>query len=277
MHSVSYYTQCDAYLNGWYKFVAEAGTRLLNHCPQYSFSNSDACSANFQGWLKGSLPEWYDGTVSRTIHFAIAGNCSIYQSQTWVRNCGGFYVYYFRHNNNIPCDYRYCGMDSMWYKTPSVQFNSLHATQILGETSSTTILKATPSIPSSDACKDYQVLSDPTRAHSYSQWYINKCDNHLYGWYRFKGQAGTRMQSSCSSQDGVQHRCGSMYQGWLLQPHPRPSDGEVFRMVCFSTYYSCICQYQKMIKIRNCGSFYVYWLDGTPACSLRYCGTKGKN
>ena len=30
-----------------------------------------------------------------------------------------------------------------------------------------------------------------------------------------------------------------------------------------------------MIKVKNCGSFYVYWLDGAPTCNLRYCGAKG--
>ena len=137
--------------------------------------------------------------------------------------------------------------------------------------------QATPTTQHYDACDHYQILTDPTRAHSYRDWYTNKCDNQLYGWYRFMGQAGNRMQYSCSSGVSGYYRCGSMYQGWLLQSHPSIHEGEVYRTVCFSRHSSCYCQYQKTIKVKNCGSFYVYWLDGTPTCSLRYCGAKGRN
>ena len=140
------------------------------------------------------------------------------------------------------------------------------------QNSSTAMLKPTPTVPNSDACKHYQILSEPTRAFSY-KGYTSKCDSHLYGWYRFMGQAGNRMQSSCSY--GPRSRCGSHYQGWLLESHPSVYEGEVSRTVCFTRQYSCYCRYRKTIKVKNCGSFYVYWLDGVPACNLRYCGAKG--
>jgi len=141
---------------------------------------------------------------------------------------------------------------------------------------STALLKPTPTVPKLDACEHYQVLSDPTRALSY-QSYTSKCDYHLYGWYRFMGQAGNRMQSRCPYAYGPRFRCGSYYQGWLLEAHPSAYEGEVSRTVCFTRTpynYNCQCDYKKMIKVKRCGSFYVYWLDGTPTCSARYCGAK---
>ena len=53
------------------------------------------------------------------------------------------------------------------------------------------------------------------------------------------------------------------------------STGAVPRTVCFSMYYSCYCSYTQSIYVKNCGNFYVYWLNSVPSCNLRYCGAKG--
>ena len=67
------------------------------------------------------------------------------------------------------------------------------------------------------------------------------------------------------------YRCGTYYPGWLNGGHPSVADGQVTRTVYFNNGY---CYgYSTSIKVRNCGSYYVYYLNGTPTCNLRYCGT----
>jgi len=194
-----------------------------------------------------------------------------------VQNCGSFYVYYFKRYA-MSCNYRYCGSDDYTSSILTVSSTATTTTSSISFTpileSSSAILKPTPTVPNSDACKHYQILSDPRRALSYNQWYRNKCDNHLYGWYRFMGQAGNRMLNFCPWVYGSGYRCGAYYEGWLLESHPSVYEGEVSRTVCFTRHHSCSCDYQKIIKVKNCGSFYVYWLDGVPTCNVRYCGDK---
>ena len=118
-------------------------------------------------------------------------------------------------------------------------------------------------------CRNYGSLTSVTRRTSYNGYYYY-CDNNLGpGWFRFQGSAGTRMATSCTSYQ----RCGTHYTGWLSGGHPSVADGQVTRTVYFRSYYSCY-YYSTSIKVRNCGSYYVYYLSGTPAgCYLRYCST----
>ena len=53
--------------------------------------------------------------------------------------------------------------------------------------------------------------------------------------------------------------------------HPSVADGEVTREVCYHWLNNC-CRWKNNIKVKNCGAFYVYELEQTPVCSLRYCG-----
>ena len=118
-------------------------------------------------------------------------------------------------------------------------------------------------------CHNYGILNSGSRRTSYRSYYYSYCDSGLGpGWFRFQGSAGTRMAASCTSYD----RCGTYYTGWLSGGHPTVADGQVTRTVCFSSGYRC-CYYSTSIKVRNCGSYYVYYLSGTPTCNLRYCGT----
>jgi len=96
------------------------------------------------------------------------------------------------------------------------------------------------------------------------------CDNELKkGWYRFEGEAGTRMPTTCLNQG----KCGTNFPGWLNGIHPTVADGEVDRKVCFSAYPHCKAEDCKPIRVKNCSTYYVYELDGTPGCDKRYCGT----
>lgn len=99
-----------------------------------------------------------------------------------------------------------------------------------------------------------------------------KCDISLGpAWFRFLGDAGTKMPTSC-----VPHsRCGTRATGWLNGVHPTVAEGTVTRPVCFSWSGNC-CKWAINIRVRNCGVYFVYYISGTPPahpCSLRYCGT----
>ena len=114
-------------------------------------------------------------------------------------------------------------------------------------------------------CQNYGSLNSYTRKITYSG--TGYCDSGIGpGWFRFEGSAGTRMPTSCPPTA----RCGTAATGWLNGGHPTVADGQVSRTVCFH-WYNC-CRWSTNIKVRNCGSYYVYYLSGTPNCDLRYCG-----
>ena len=95
------------------------------------------------------------------------------------------------------------------------------------------------------------------------------CDNDLTkGWYRFEGDAGTRMLTTCVDKN----RCATHSPGWLDGAHPTMKEGKVEREVYFGASPHCK-KGHKYIKVKNCSSYYVYELVGTPGCALRYCGT----
>ena len=117
-------------------------------------------------------------------------------------------------------------------------------------------------------CIRHTTIDDPTRYIAYGNGNFggNKCDSDLTeGWYKFLNR---HMYTSYGY--GNQH-CDTRAQGWLKGGHPSVGDGIVSKQVCFyhSSYGSC---YRSVyIKVRNCGSFYVYKLKPTPTCNLRYC------
>ena len=121
---------------------------------------------------------------------------------------------------------------------------------------------------STSECQNYGSLNSTDRKITYAVS-SNYCDNGIGpGWFRFEGSAGTRMPTSCPAYE----RCGTAATGWLNGGHPTVADGQVSRQVCFHWKSGC-CQWSTNIKVRNCGSYYVYYLSGTPVCNGRYCGT----
>ncbi|XP_062594050.1 uncharacterized protein LOC134255536 [Saccostrea cucullata] len=63
----------------------------------------------------------------------------------------------------------------------------------------------------------------------------------------------------------------------LLGTLPLVSDGEVDRVVCQSGISGC-CETSLTIKLRNCGTFYVYFLRKPSGCPVSYCfGTQPIN
>ena len=101
---------------------------------------------------------------------------------------------------------------------------------------------------------------------------VLKCDQKdlTKGWYRFMDQAGSQIAAKCVPK----HHCGTHAPGWMQGSHPTRAQGLVTRKVCYHWNNNC-CQWSNNIRVRNCGGFYVYELDKTPVCHLRYCGNGG--
>ena len=99
---------------------------------------------------------------------------------------------------------------------------------------------------------------------------VSLCDVHslVPGWFRFHGDAGTKMPTFCPPR----RSCGTHVPGWLNGAHPTMAEGQVTRQVCFHWDYGC-CQWTINIQVRNCHSYYVYYLIKAPTCHLVNCGT----
>ena len=121
-----------------------------------------------------------------------------------------------------------------------------------------------------DGCRHHGVLSGRNRAQGHTdEISLALCDKDGFvsGWYRFQGDAGKMMPDQCVPM----WRCGTHAPGWLNGSHPTFTEGPVQRQVCFHWENSC-CYKSTNIGVRNCGSFFVYELQPTPMCALRYCG-----
>ena len=121
-----------------------------------------------------------------------------------------------------------------------------------------------------DGCKNHTVLSEADRAQGHIV--INasnyRCDRDLVpGWYRFQGAAGDRMADKCVPMN----HCGTHEPVWLSGAHPTIAEGVVTRRVCYHWYNYCCNRYQN-IRIKNCGSHFVYELPRTYYCYTQHCG-----
>ena len=121
-----------------------------------------------------------------------------------------------------------------------------------------------------DVCRCYRTLSDADRKETYkTPNYKAQCDHDLKeGWYRFQGAAGTQMAVKCPPLK----TCGGNFPGWLDGVHPTVAEGIVRRKACFHKFEDC-CATSLTIKVKNCGSYYVYQFYPTLGCNLRYCGS----
>ena len=120
-----------------------------------------------------------------------------------------------------------------------------------------------------DGYYNYSILDNANRESDYvTPMKRSFCDTVLpAGWYRFKGDAGTKMPTTRVPA----YRCGTDWSGWLDGAHPTVEDGKVKRTVCFSDRPSG-CKYGIEIDIKNCGSYFIYNLLSPPGCNSRYCG-----
>ena len=120
-------------------------------------------------------------------------------------------------------------------------------------------------------CPQYINLTDADRKYGPDTTGSPKCDETLSGWYRFQGDAGRRMMTTCPSID----KCGGRYSAWLNGDHPTVAQGSVKKKVCIRKYEpgDCCVDYY-FTDVKNCGSYFIYkLLPGFFYCDFRYCGT----
>ena len=127
-------------------------------------------------------------------------------------------------------------------------------------------------------CNDYKILNEAERNHQFktpsgtyrcdntgNSWWKKSPQWHGTDWYRFVSPAGTRIAEEAP---GIQY-CGTYHSGWMQGSHPTSLGETVTRTMCFQL--GSTCQYSTVIKVRNCGQFFLYRLVDTPLCYLGYC------
>ena len=125
-------------------------------------------------------------------------------------------------------------------------------------------------LPKLQECFGYKWLNESSRNQKYTVK-LYHCDKSLsLGWYRFGGDAGTKMLTSCVPI----WRCGTAAPGWMNGAHPTVADGKVTRTLCYHWDTGCCHSvWSSVIEVVNCGQYYVYKLGPAPHCALRYCGS----
>ena len=87
------------------------------------------------------------------------------------------------------------------------------------------------------------------------------------GWYRITGGAGTKLADF----DVANYHCGTVASGWMVGGHPTVFQGEVTRTVNFNYHRIFGGSWRRSIKVINCNTHYVYYLEEAPQCLLGYC------
>jgi len=133
-----------------------------------------------------------------------------------------------------------------------------------------------------DYCNEieYNVMDSESRHLDYETDHVKYCDDDELqstqspdwsgpGWYRMEYPAGAMIPENTVEPD----HCGTSSSGWLNGEHPETLGQTVERKVCFSSAIDDdLCYKEATIQVRNCGSFFLYYLPNTPGCYLRYCG-----
>ncbi|XP_053404804.1 uncharacterized protein LOC123555193 [Mercenaria mercenaria] len=126
-----------------------------------------------------------------------------------------------------------------------------------------------------DPCTTMEEINDLHRSVDYQvkdrQYDLLICDRRIkQTWYKFS--QGRTMANHCVQT----YHCGTHIPLWLKGTPPSQSDGIVTREVCgASADDSDCCQYKDTIRVKNCGSFFVYELKSTRGCSRAYCAGTG--
>jgi len=130
-----------------------------------------------------------------------------------------------------------------------------------------------------DECLNYSELSDRKRSTTWQTQLAQEwCDNENNlrrkspdwsgrNWYRFVGEAGTKMPEN---QVAIEH-CGTQYPGWLNGSHPENRKESVRRLVCF-THPTNDCYLKTRIRITNCINYFVYDLPNVRSCNKGNAG-----
>merc|ERR1712241_1543996 len=86
------------------------------------------------------------------------------------------------------------------------------------------------------------------------------------GWYRINNPAGSQL-----SEEVVEpYHCSTSGTGWLNGPHPEILGQTIEMQVCFNSAGNN-CKWLTTVQVRNCGHYFLYYLEDVPYCPLRYC------
>ena len=114
-----------------------------------------------------------------------------------------------------------------------------------------------------------KLYSDLVRDYLSSSTYLKSPYWAGPAWYRFTMPAGTRIPESSP---GEWH-CGTWSTGWLSGVQPTsPGASRDNAKFCFPSG-SKDCRFSTQGKVTNCGSYFVYYLENTHSCRMRYCAT----
>ena len=95
---------CDRELDGWYRFVGAAGTKMPT-----TFVAPFRCGTACSGWLHGTHPTVERGEVYREVYFSSSSKDRSCKTQISVKNCSSYYIY--KLGQPPRCESRYCGTD----------------------------------------------------------------------------------------------------------------------------------------------------------------------
>ncbi|XP_058426571.1 pancreatic secretory granule membrane major glycoprotein GP2 isoform X4 [Diceros bicornis minor] len=117
-----------------------------------------------------------------------------------------------------------------------------------------------------DPCQNYTLLEEPSRSTENTEE-GQMCDGDMSGWYRFVGEGGTRIPETCVPV----YRCQTAAPMWLNGTHPALGEGIVNYTACAHWSDNC-CLWNTEVGVKACpDGYYVYRLEGTPHCDVRYC------
>lgn len=137
---------------------------------------------------------------------------------------------------------------------------------------------------SQDLCSEmnYKVIKDSSRkfeegikgshcdaeTYDYGGYYPGfNADWDGEGWYRIMPPAGTKLYNQTISEGAS---CNSEGTGYYLGEYPEIKGATLENgKVCFGLFGDS-CSQQQQIKIKNCGSYFLYYLKNLP-CNYRYC------
>ena len=99
---------CDKLLEGWYRFVGAAGTKMpTTHVPEFR------CGTAHSGWLMTAHPTVEDGEAPGEVCFTKKRGPGCKKTKTIsIQNCGSYFIY--KLGDPPGCSMRYCGTD--WAK-----------------------------------------------------------------------------------------------------------------------------------------------------------------
>lgn len=124
-------------------------------------------------------------------------------------------------------------------------------------------------------CTDYIPINEPKRSnrHILAKGEKAICDSQLApGWYRFTMARQAQMPTT----EPENRHCSTLAPMWIVKGTHPDTEGEEVQAVACAKIDSGIkrCMYPRHVLIKNCGNYYVYYLQPTPNRCMAYCAGK---